>query len=748
VVSLSDLRLRAARACIGDVASVAAAPAELGTIRLRDDQRLAVARVMRALARDGGCLLADDVGRGKTYVALAIAGRWRHPLILIPASLRHGWLDAIQRSGVRCSIATHEALSRGHSPATPVDGIIVDESHRFRSTTANRYAVLARLSAHVPLLLLSATPLQNGTRDLAAQLALYLGSSAFRSTPAELARHVVRGADLADDRFPTVAPPCWIHPTGDDGAVLRAIMSLPPPAAPVDVGDAGVLRAIGLVRAWASSRAALAATLRRRRQVTTAIEQCTASGVAPRRSELRAWQGIGGDVQLAFAPLLVSRPLPEGDRREMLAALAAERLALESLEKALAATPDPDAARVAALRALRLRHPGERILAFSELASTVRAYFAAMRGDAEVGLLTASDARIASGRLPRDALLARFSPRAQGAAAPSRRERVTLLLSTDLLSEGVNLQDASVIVHLDLPWNPARLAQRVGRVRRPGGSEVVHSYLMAPPARTELLLRMESRLREKLGRAERTIGRTIDVLPTLAGPPPSPNGRDGGTHDTERSADASGVWAERLASWRRASPPRSTSRQPLVAATSGMHRGWLAALDDGGLLASFDAAAGDTGGTDDPAVLARAVAFTEGAGRPCAAAEIEAALADVEHCLARERLSEGCGVLARRAPLELALERRIGRALRRSLRHERSATISLAARLRLALRGSRSLGAESELASTLELHPDVATADRCWLESAVAIAERMPNRPTGNGARRLVALVILGTREP
>ena len=43
---------------------------------------------------------------------------------------------------------------------------------------------------------------------------------------------------------------------------------------------------------------------------------------------------------------------------------------------------------------------------------------------------------------------------------------MTLLLTTDLASEGVNLQDASVVVHLDLPWTAARLEQRVGRVAR------------------------------------------------------------------------------------------------------------------------------------------------------------------------------------------------------------------------------------------------------------------------------------------
>src|ERR671913_67426 len=86
--------------------------------------------------RDGGCLLADDVGTGKTYVALAVSRTWRRPLVVVPASLRPTWRDALSRADISCDVTSHEALSRGRVPDGTFDGIIVDESHRFRSTTA------------------------------------------------------------------------------------------------------------------------------------------------------------------------------------------------------------------------------------------------------------------------------------------------------------------------------------------------------------------------------------------------------------------------------------------------------------------------------------------------------------------------------------------------------------------------------------------------------------------------------------
>ena len=725
------------RAAVADAASVPWVPAELGTIRLRDDQRLAAARVAQALEREGGCLLADDVGRGKTYVALAAARHchWAAPLVVIPASLRHTWEDAIRRSGVACTMVSHEALSRGRLPVDSHDGIIVDESHRFRSPATKRHAALTRLAAHSQLLLLSATPLQNAARDLAAQLALFLGSAAFHWPLSVLARHVVRSGELPTDRLPAVASPQWLRPVADDSAVLGALLALPVPPAPYDAGDAGTLRTIGLVRAWASSRAALVATLRRRRRVAVAIEQCAASGLAPSRRDVNEWNGYGGDVQLALAPMLVQRALG-ADPSLTADTLAAEMAGLATVEEALSRTPDPDVARAAALRSIRLRHPGESILAFSEFATTVRAYFASMRADAGVGLLTATEARIASGRLPRDALLAHVAPVAQGATPPNRRTRVTLLLATDLLSEGVNLQDASVVVHLDLPWNPARLAQRVGRVRRPGGAALVHSYLLAPPARTELLLQVEARLREKLRLAERGIGRSIPVLPVLV--PAEPfvaTEREAAPERT--SADSLGRVADLLARWRR--PPGRRPRVAALVAAAVGEPGWLAALDDGRLLVRTA-----HGTTDDGEAVSRAVALAAGHGRPCGTDEAERALAEARRWLEHERLMRECGVVDEAGPLDRPLTQRIAAAVRRAPRHERAATLALATELAAALRSTRSLGAERELHAAIEQYPEKAIGIRRWLELVVAITRRSPGRRTPRTLSDVVALIVFG----
>jgi superfamily II DNA/RNA helicase len=146
---------------------------------------------------------------------------------------------------------------------------------------------------------------------------------------------------------------------------------------------------------------------------------------------------------------------------------------------------------------------------------------------------------IAIGRIPRGLLLELFAGSQGRSVATSQRVRV--LITTDLLSEGVNLQEASVVVHADIPWSPARMEQRVGRVRRIGSRhERVTVYALAPPAPTELVIGIEARLRAKIGHAARTIGLSGSILPRLFAD--LPRGQAPSAESVNRFADALRPW--------------------------------------------------------------------------------------------------------------------------------------------------------------------------------------------------------------
>src|SRR2546426_5897582 len=133
-----------------DLKPVAAQPGDAAAW-LAPHQVPAVARLRAILARYRGALLADAVGLGKSYVALAVALGTGEPFALVvPAVLVPQWRSLLARHDSRAPVLTHESLS-GRSirlTAHPtIRLLVVDEAHRFRNPETNRYRALARLAA-------------------------------------------------------------------------------------------------------------------------------------------------------------------------------------------------------------------------------------------------------------------------------------------------------------------------------------------------------------------------------------------------------------------------------------------------------------------------------------------------------------------------------------------------------------------------------------------------------------------------
>jgi hypothetical protein len=110
-----------------------------------------------------------------------------------------------------------------------------------------------------------------------------------------------------------------------------------------------------------------------------------------------------------------------------------------------------------------------------------------------------------------------FAPKSSQAPDPESSDVFDLVVTTDVLAEGVNLQQARHIVNYDLPWNPMRLVQRHGRIDRigsPHGEVFIRCVL--PDRQLDDLLGLERRLHSKLKTAAATIGVEGEVLPGSA----------------------------------------------------------------------------------------------------------------------------------------------------------------------------------------------------------------------------------------
>ena len=102
-----------------------------------------------------------------------------------------------------------------------------------------------------------------------------------------------------------------------------------------------------------------------------------------------------------------------------------------------------------------------------------------------------------------------FNPRYKD----SNNDKYDLLITTDVLAEGVNLHRANVLINYDLPWNPTRIMQRVGRINRVGTAfDRIHVYNFFPTAQSSRQLPLEARILEKLQAFHDTLGEDIKYL--------------------------------------------------------------------------------------------------------------------------------------------------------------------------------------------------------------------------------------------
>jgi len=86
-------------------------------------------------------------------------------------------------------------------------------------------------------------------------------------------------------------------------------------------------------------------------------------------------------------------------------------------------------------------------------------------------------------------------------------QELDVLIATDVLSEGQNLQDAAIVVNYDLPWAVIRLVQRAGRVDRIGQqAETILCYSFLPADGVERLLRLRARVRQRLQENAEVVG--------------------------------------------------------------------------------------------------------------------------------------------------------------------------------------------------------------------------------------------------
>ena len=148
-------------------------------------------------------------------------------------------------------------------------------------------------------------------------------------------------------------------------------------------------------------------------------------------------------------------------------------------------------------------YPNEKILVFSQFADTVEYITKELkaRGIPKLEAVT-------GGSNDPTAMAWRFSPKSNDKKGKSQAlPEIRVLVATDVLSEGQNLQDCSIVVNYDLPWAIIRLIQRAGRVDRIGQTaEEIQCFSFLPADGVDRIIKLRRRVRNRLQENAEVVG--------------------------------------------------------------------------------------------------------------------------------------------------------------------------------------------------------------------------------------------------
>ena len=529
-------------------------------VDLNPHQIEAAAFALSSLAT-GGCVLADEVGLGKTIEAglvlaqLVAEGRGR-VLVLVPASLRAQWRDELHsKFGLESTVVDGASLRAGEKnglKANPFDtgGIVIsshpfaalharevervhwdvcvlDEAHRLRNAYRHDHKTgqaLRKALRRCPKLLLTATPLQNDlmellglaafiddallgpedafrlqfatgdlTEDKAADLKERLGHVVIRTLRRQVKEYVkfTSRRSLVEDFAPS-PPEQELYDRVSEYLRREDVVAIP--------HARRALLVLVYRKILASSSFALAHTLAKLAdglEATLAGAECAAEAdalleLSGFEEEAEEWSGRDGGRPSRAAT--VSRMRDELAELRACAKLAAS---IRTNAKGDALVRGIDRAFTVA----RACGWPQKAVVFTEFRRTQDYLRSLLEARGHAVTCLSGDAGSADRR---QSLVEEF------------RRSTQILLMTEAGAEGLNLQFCNLVVNYDLPWNPQRIEQRIGRCHRYGQQRdvLVVNFLNRQNAADA---RLYDLLSQKLALFDGVFGSSDEILGALGG---------------------------------------------------------------------------------------------------------------------------------------------------------------------------------------------------------------------------------------
>ena len=163
--------------------------------------------------------------------------------------------------------------------------------------------------------------------------------------------------------------------------------------------------------------------------------------------------------------------------------------------------PNQDAKLLALHKLISRKHKKDKIVIFTQFSDTAHYIYEQLKN-----MKIQKIACVTGSSKDPTKVVEHFSPESNGQKI-NEDDQVRILIATDVLSEGQNLQDCHIIVNYDLPWAIIRLIQRAGRVDRIGQkAKEIHCYSFFPAEGVENIIRLKERLNQRINENAHIVG--------------------------------------------------------------------------------------------------------------------------------------------------------------------------------------------------------------------------------------------------
>ncbi len=568
-------------------------------VNLAEFQEDAIARIWTRLQKYGGCIVADSVGLGKTWIAKKILEQIgyyerKNILVVCPAQLREMWRGELKKIDIKENILSQEDLaSENYLDKTKealggridnVELIVVDESHNFRNPLSNRWEnFFSLVNDHISasgkkpyILFLTATPINNTPWDLYWQIMLLvlMDRSAFiKENIPDLFKFFKEAKDnpsLLNDLLNEISirrtrdyiienyPDAYIvvdKPNGEreEQKITFPIRVLENINYKLDkaykgmykeisdtitdkltmayyrileykkevlkteeerlalgrmIAIGGIFRTI-LLKRLESSVDSFRKSVSKQIQFLKELKQYLKEGKLLTKESyirymLKSYEELeDGDIK----DILEDFKLSEYRIDDLFRDLDKDIELLENILKKVELVRPQDDSKLNVLKEklLELSKDGQVVL-FTYYADTLNYIYEEILKDkrfSELSIEAISSSGITS-KTPyeREQIIKNFFDK-----------KVNIILSTDVLSEGQNLQTAKYLINYDLHWNPTRMIQRAGRIDRIGSPyKEIFVYNFFPEDELEELLKLVQALQAKISDIDKSVGLDQTVL--------------------------------------------------------------------------------------------------------------------------------------------------------------------------------------------------------------------------------------------